>query len=112
MDAAALAAVRAAAGRSLTWIKALRPAAVAVKGRTARRGRRRRAGMLKEGSMEGASKWVIGGLVAILGVLGLFAASLARDDNMYYVGVIVFVAAVVFVYGLIGHYAGRHEPGA
>ncbi|MBX6320682.1 MAG: hypothetical protein IRY94_02535 [Rhodospirillaceae bacterium] len=62
--------------------------------------------------MEGVGKWIIGGLVAILGVLGLFAASLARDENMYHVGLIFFVAAVLFVYGLIGHYAGRRRPGA
>ena len=52
--------------------------------------------------MEGTGKWVVGGLVGILGLLGLFAASNADDDNMYLVGLVFFVASIVFVFGLIG----------
>jgi hypothetical protein len=52
--------------------------------------------------MEGSGKWIIGGLVGILGVAGLFGASGARDLNMYYVGLTFFVAAVIFIFWLIG----------
>jgi hypothetical protein len=59
--------------------------------------------------MQGSGKWVLGGLVALLGVLGLFAASRAHDSDMYLFGLIFFAAAIIFVFGLIGSHAGRRE---
>lgn len=59
--------------------------------------------------MQGAGKWVVGGLVALLGLVALFAASHAHDSAMYLFGLIFFVAAVIFVFGLIGLSTGRQE---
>jgi hypothetical protein len=59
--------------------------------------------------MQGAGKWVVGGLVALLGVVALFMASNAHDGGMYLFGLIFFAAAVIFVFVLIGSHAGRRS---
>ena len=41
-------------------------------------------------------RWIAGTLFAILGLGGLFLASRATDDVMYYTGIVVFLVAFVF----------------
>jgi hypothetical protein len=60
--------------------------------------------------MQGSGKWVLGALVGLLGLVGLFAASRAHDGEMYLFGLIFFAAAIVFVFGLIGSHTGRPKP--
>lgn len=51
--------------------------------------------------------WIVGGLMAILGLLGLFLASRAVDPVIYWTGLGVFAFAVLFCYYLIGRNVGR-----
>ena len=48
------------------------------------------------------ASWVIGILVGLIGLLGLFMASRATDVVFYWIGLLFFVFAVLFCYGLIG----------
>lgn len=41
-------------------------------------------------------RWVIGALFALLGLGGLYLASRATDDVMYFSGIILFLVAFVF----------------
>jgi membrane protein YdbS with pleckstrin-like domain len=52
--------------------------------------------------------WILGGLIAAVGLIALFMAAHADDGLMYYVGLIVFVFAVLFNFGLIHRYT-KHE---
>ena len=49
------------------------------------------------------ASWVIGIMVGLVGFMGLFMASRATDAVFYWVGLLFFVFAVLFCYGLIGH---------
>lgn len=52
----------------------------------------------------GAGSWVLGGLIGFVGLVGLFLASRAVDGTLYWVGLLVFLFAVLFVFNLIlGH---------
>jgi hypothetical protein len=51
--------------------------------------------------MAGIGKWVMGGLVGLLGLLALFLAANAKDGAMYLFGMAVAVFAVLFIFGLI-----------
>lgn len=55
----------------------------------------------------GAGSWVLGGLVAFVGMLGLFLASRALDGTVYWVGLLVFLFAVFFNYNLIVSHTGH-----
>jgi len=46
-------------------------------------------------------RWVIGFIAAICGLGALFIASGAEEKIMYYTAVFFFIAAVLFVFGLI-----------
>jgi hypothetical protein len=70
---------------------------------------RRPIGRSQEETMEGSGKWVLGGLVAMLALVALFAASRAHDSDIYLFGLIFFAAAIIFVFGLIGSNAGRRS---
>lgn len=48
-------------------------------------------------------RWVIGFLAAICGLGALAIASGAEDNIMYYTGLLFFIAAVLFIFGLIKH---------
>lgn len=54
----------------------------------------------------GAVSWVLGGLIAFVGLLGLFLASRALDGTVYWVGLLVFLFAVFFNYNLIVSHTG------
>ena len=51
--------------------------------------------------MDGTAKWCAGGLVAILGVIGLFLAAGAADQGIYLFGLAVAGFAVFYVFALI-----------
>lgn len=53
----------------------------------------------------GASDLIIGLMMVVFGVVGLFLGAGAVDDEMYIFGVSLFVFACVFILGLIrAHY--------
>jgi hypothetical protein len=64
--------------------------------------------------MEGTGKWVAGGAVAILGIIGLFLASGAGDRGIYLFGLALFAFAIFYVFALIkqGFDAGEREAKA
>ena len=41
-------------------------------------------------------RWIIGFMVAAIGISGLYVASLSSDSVMYVTGILFFVAAVAF----------------
>jgi len=54
--------------------------------------------------MEGSCKWIGGGVIGIVGVLGLFLSAHSHGGAMYWVGLAVFVIAVL----VIGAMVKRH----
>jgi hypothetical protein len=56
---------------------------------------------------DGIGPWVLGGVMVLLGLVGLFLASAAKDDVIYGSGLALFVFGVLFVFGLIHRYVGR-----
>ncbi len=44
--------------------------------------------------MIGTGKWIAGGLLGLLGILGLFMSANAADAQFYYLGIGVFVTCV------------------
>ncbi len=59
--------------------------------------------------MGASGRWILGGLIGLFGIIGLFLASRAHDPVMYFVGLLFFVFAVLFDFGLIGRYAGQSK---
>ena len=57
--------------------------------------------------MQTVSAWIVGAMVVVLGVLGLFLSAYADDGVMHFTGLLIAGFAVVFVFGLIGSNAGR-----
>ncbi len=51
--------------------------------------------------MAGTGKWIVGGLVGLIGVFGLFAAAHAVDPGFYLFGLLLFAFAVLFVFAQI-----------
>jgi len=51
--------------------------------------------------MAGTGKWIVGGIVSLLGVVGLFLAANARDDGIYLFGLAVAAFAVFYVFTAI-----------
>jgi len=56
-----------------------------------------------------ASDLIVGLLTAALGLIGLFLASGAHDDEMYVFGLSLAGFAVVFVFGLIRRHFDRAD---
>ena len=52
-------------------------------------------------------RWIFGGLLCLLSLLGLFMASRAQDDAFYLAGLMIFLFSVLFIFGLIGRYVGN-----
>jgi hypothetical protein len=59
--------------------------------------------------MNGISEWVLGGVTAVLGVVGLFVAARAHDEVGYYGGLIFFLFAVGLILAQIKRAFDRHE---
>ena len=64
----------------------------------------------------GDGKWVFGGIMALIGLIGLFMASRAADEAFYWTGLAFFLFGVLAIFGLIGrsyeeprHRGGRWE---
>jgi hypothetical protein len=51
--------------------------------------------------------WILGGVMALLSLFGLFLASAAEDRVFYGTGLALFVFGVLFVFRLIHRHAGR-----
>ena len=51
--------------------------------------------------MDGTGRWIAGGVVAILGVIGLFLAAGAADRGIYLFGLALFAFAILYVFALI-----------
>ncbi len=56
-------------------------------------------------------RWVIGFLFAVLGLAGLFLASRATDDVMYFTGILLFIVAFVFNFLQVKAVFDRAERG-
>jgi len=64
---------------------------------------------------------IVGGLMAVLGLLGLFLAAGAVDEAMYVFGLSLAAFAYIFIFGqvrrhcdaadAVRHEVGRHEAG-
>lgn len=54
--------------------------------------------------MGNVGRWVTGGLIAVLGLVGLVMASPAHDDMFYFAGLLIFVFAIFMIFRLIGKY--------
>ena len=46
--------------------------------------------------MPDVGRWVVGFMVAIIGLFALYLASHATDQVMYYTGIVFFIGAVLF----------------
>ena len=51
--------------------------------------------------MDSSLNWIIGGFVTLLGLIGLFLAAHAGDSGIYLFGLLLFLFAVLFDFGLI-----------
>lgn len=51
--------------------------------------------------MDGTAKWLMGGFVGLLGLVGLFLAAGASDRGIYVFGMALAAFAVIFVFALI-----------
>jgi FtsH-binding integral membrane protein len=51
--------------------------------------------------MSSIGSWIVGGIVGLLGLIGLFLASRAVDGAIYGFGVLLFVFAVLFNFWLV-----------
>ncbi len=47
--------------------------------------------------MGDVGKWIFGGVVSLVAVLALFFAAKATDTAIYYTGLAIFIACVLFV---------------
>ncbi len=55
-------------------------------------------------------RWIIGIMVAIVSVFGLYLASQARDDVMYVTGILIFIVGVLFNFFQIKKVVGAKQP--
>jgi hypothetical protein len=51
--------------------------------------------------------FVLGGVMGVLGLLGLFVASGAKDGVFYATGLGLFLFCVLFIFVMIHRYTGR-----
>ena len=56
---------------------------------------------------ENVGPWILGTLLGLLSLVGLFMASGAKDGLFYGVGLAFFLFGVLFIFGLIHRYVGR-----
>jgi len=59
--------------------------------------------------MSDTGAWVLGGVMALLAIVGLFLAANARDEVFYLTGLLLFLFGVLFDFALIGRHAGRQK---
>lgn len=51
--------------------------------------------------MANTGKWIVGGIVSLLGVIGLFLAANAKDDGIYLFGFAIAAFAIFYVFAAI-----------
>jgi hypothetical protein len=56
---------------------------------------------------DGVGPWVLGGVMALLSLLGLVLASAAEDGVLYGTGLVFFAFGALFIFGLIHRHVGR-----
>jgi hypothetical protein len=54
------------------------------------------------------ANWIIGGVITVMGLLGLFLAARGLDDGAYLFGLGLFAFAVLFLFSLIARTVGNH----
>jgi uncharacterized membrane protein YfcA len=59
--------------------------------------------------MNGVNDWILGGVTAILAVIGLYVASHAHDEVGYYGGLVFFIFAVGLIFYQIKRGFDRRE---
>ncbi|MBI1244242.1 MAG: hypothetical protein GC202_04475 [Alphaproteobacteria bacterium] len=59
--------------------------------------------------MSGLAMWIVGVVVAVLAVVGLFLASGAHAGPMYSIGLVIFLASTLFEFWLIKKYFDGQE---
>lgn len=59
------------------------------------------------GDSSSVANWVIGGVIGLVGILGLFLSSAAKDGAFYLFGLALFGFAVLFAFALIRRNVGR-----
>jgi hypothetical protein len=62
--------------------------------------------------MAGTGKWIVGGILSLLGLIGLFLAANAKDDGIYLFGLALAAFAVLYVFGAIKKGFDSIEPSA
>ena len=62
--------------------------------------------------MAGTGKWIVGGLISLAGLIGLFLAANAKDNGIYLFGLVLAVFAVLYVFGAIKKAFDSIEPRA
>ena len=53
-------------------------------------------------------RWIVGSLVIVIGLFGLYLSSRADEQIMYYIGLALFGGAVLFNFFQIKHAYGKH----
>lgn len=61
--------------------------------------------------MAGTGKWIVGGIVSLLGLAGLFLAANAKDNGIYLFGLAVAAFAVFYVFAAIKNAFDSAEHG-
>jgi FtsH-binding integral membrane protein len=51
--------------------------------------------------LENLGKWITGGVIGVIGIIGLFVSSRAADNTFYYLGLIVFAVAIAVIFLMI-----------
>jgi Na+-translocating ferredoxin:NAD+ oxidoreductase RnfD subunit len=51
--------------------------------------------------------WVFGAVMGVLSLVGLFVASRAHDQALYWAGLVVFAAGVAVIFWLIAKHTGH-----
>lgn len=59
--------------------------------------------------MSGTARFILGGIVAALGLWGLMGAAEAESGPLYYAGLAVFVGAVAYDFNLIRQACDEYE---
>ncbi len=54
-------------------------------------------------------RWIVGGLVMVIGLFGLYLSSQADEAIMYYTGLALFIGAVLFNFFQIKRAYGHHH---
>jgi hypothetical protein len=61
---------------------------------------------------DGFAPWLLGIVMGLISLLGLFLASAATDAVFYGAGLIFFLFGVLMIFGLIARYTGHTHPDA